>query len=173
VAGLYIRVTEIDFLLHHEEAIKTLILRLKRQIEQIKDERKEDYIYDLAVKRKMDGMPRSAKIQDRTAKAVLEKGQALKEQHWAIRELTQEINLLGSIIDQLELAKRLLRSAEQKIIQLRYRHGLTYQEMVTEMKMGKGAIKLSLEQALKRICSLSRIKLDEYKILLFIFERMV
>jgi DNA-directed RNA polymerase specialized sigma24 family protein len=172
VPGLYIRINELDFLLHHVGTLKALIMELKRQMERIRHEKEVDYIYDLAVKRHIDAMPHSGRITDRTAKAAANLGQSSREWLAAIREIMVEINLIGTILDRLELAKRLLRPVEREIIYLRYDKELTFQQMAANTGMSKERIKQSYGQALERMSQTCGVNIEEYEKVLGILERM-
>lgn len=67
----FIRVPELDLLLQHWNGLQILIKNLKRQIEVVKQDGKDDDIYGHMTNRNFDGMPGTVRIADKTAKTAL------------------------------------------------------------------------------------------------------
>lgn len=168
-----IRVPEMENLLRLHGLLQETLKELKRQIELIKCDREEESVYAAAINRNFDGMPGAGRIADKTTKTALNLPSVSGEGREAIREIQNEINLIGMIVDRLEMAKRQLSCDEQEMIRLRYDRRLTFQEMAAVMKTGKGQIKQKHGQALERMCQACRIEQDEYTKVLKILERMM
>jgi len=169
---MVIRAQELDNLLRLRGLLHEMLKVLKMQIETLKHDGKEDAIYACMVNRSLDGMPLSGRIQDRTAKVVENPGQVSRERRSAIRELTAEVLLISTVVDRLELAKRLLRPVEREIIYLRYDKELTFQQMAANTGMSKERIKQSYGQALERMSQTCGIQQNEYQKTLKIYERV-
>jgi DNA-directed RNA polymerase specialized sigma24 family protein len=169
---MVIRAQELDNLLRLRGLLQETLKALKEQINRLKNDREDELIYDCMVKRNIDGMPRSRAIRDRTGEIAANLGQAPIKQRKAIQEVTAEINLIGTILDRLELAIRLLRPVEREIIYLRYDKELTFQQMAANTGMSKERIKQSYGQALERMSQTCGIQQNEYQKTLKIYERV-
>jgi DNA-directed RNA polymerase specialized sigma24 family protein len=166
----YIRVPELDLLLQHFDGLKELLKALRIQLDNIKNDREGEAVYAAVTNRNFDDMPGTGRIADKTAKIALNLPRISGEHREAIRELSREINLIGMVIDKLELAKRLLSPAEQKLIYLRHEHGRTLQEISTEIKCSKAKIQKNIGQALERMAQACRIEQNEYQKVLQILK---
>lgn len=168
----YIGTDKLSILLQHHKHMQALVVALKIQINQIINEKEDDAIYDLATKRNIDGLPGSGKIQDRTANIALG-GKMSNETMEAVRELINELNLVTVITEKIDISLRILKPIERQLIQAKYFNQATWREIIKQTGLSQHTAREKLKETMNKLANICNIKIDEYRKLIILIERMV
>jgi DNA-directed RNA polymerase specialized sigma24 family protein len=170
---MYVRTQELEWILTNYRELAAIRQELEIEAEAVANEGKDDdAIYGLVLKRSVDWMPHTKKISDRTATAALNIHELSRECMTALKEIKNDMLLVGLMLDKLAIALRVLKPLERKIIELKLFQVLTWSEIANNTTYSTRSVQGMYKSALEKTLRICRISLDEYQDVRALLERM-
>lgn len=163
---MYIRLTELEFLLSNYNNLQGLLQELNLELQNVKEERVggDDEAYSISVRRNVDNMPvASHRISDRTAAAVIDRYYNARKLRKAAKEIQGEILAIEVILGKIELGLRILNHQFRTVVEGKYLKGQTWKEISYAMKKNTRTLSQYHGKALEKMLSICRISLDDHR----------